>query len=130
VLGNVQHNEIFCLGVSVSVDGDEGGDSYSPLGDFELDLEGSDDDRAGDLRDRDLRIRDNEHLADGNRGRQSISSREPMGFWDRGDLHLVDRNRGQRSMSSREPTGFWDHGYLPQGNYRGNHRKIQHGIWG
>ena len=43
VLANVQNNEIFCLGVSVSVsvDGDEGDDGYSPLGDFEP--EGGDD---------------------------------------------------------------------------------------
>jgi hypothetical protein len=38
VLANVRNNEIFCLGVFVSVDGDEGGDGYSPLGDFELEL--------------------------------------------------------------------------------------------
>jgi hypothetical protein len=36
----------FCLGVSVSVDGNEGGDGYSPLGDFEL--EGGDDNYPGD----------------------------------------------------------------------------------
>jgi hypothetical protein len=39
-----------CLGASVSVDGDEGGDGYSPLGDFELVLGGNDDwhDGGGD----------------------------------------------------------------------------------
>jgi hypothetical protein len=41
VLANVQNNEFLCFRVSVSVDGDEGGDGYSPLGDFEL--EGGDD---------------------------------------------------------------------------------------
>jgi hypothetical protein len=111
VLANVRNNEIFCLGVSVSVDGDEGGDGYSPLGDFELELGGGDDkngdndgnarggnrhncrgqqtDKTGDSR-RDPGIRDNEYLADGNRGRRSTSSREPTGFWDHGDLHLAD----------------------------------------
>jgi hypothetical protein len=43
VLINVRNNEIFCLWVSVSVDGDVGGDGYSPLGDFELNLGGGDD---------------------------------------------------------------------------------------
>ena len=39
----VRNNEIFCLWVSVSVDGDDGGDGYSPLRDFELKLGGGDD---------------------------------------------------------------------------------------
>jgi hypothetical protein len=47
VLANVRNNENFCLGFSVSVDGDEGGDSYSPLGDFELELGGGDE-KKGD----------------------------------------------------------------------------------
>ena len=47
VLANVRNNEKFCLGVSVSVDGDERVDGYSPLGDFELELGGSDDNYLG-----------------------------------------------------------------------------------
>jgi hypothetical protein len=47
-LANTRNNENFCLGVSVPVDGDEGGDGYSPLGDFELELEGGDDSYLGD----------------------------------------------------------------------------------
>ena len=43
MLAYVRNNENFCLGVSLSVDGDERGDGYSPLGDFELKLEGGDD---------------------------------------------------------------------------------------
>jgi hypothetical protein len=36
------------LGVSVSVDGDDGGDGYSPPGDFELKPEGGDDKNGDD----------------------------------------------------------------------------------
>jgi hypothetical protein len=89
VLANIRNDEIFCLGISVSVDGDEEGNGYSPLGDFELELEGGDDknrddngnagggnrhncggqqtDKTGDSR-RDPGIQDNEYLADGNQG--------------------------------------------------------------
>jgi hypothetical protein len=47
-LSCVQNNENFCFGVSGSVDGDDGGDGYSPPGDFELLPGGSDDWHGGD----------------------------------------------------------------------------------
>jgi hypothetical protein len=50
VLANVQTNEKFCLGVSVSLDRDNGDNrdnGYSPLWDFELIMKGNEDRHGG-----------------------------------------------------------------------------------
>ena len=75
VLANIRNNGIFCLGVSVSVDGDDGGDGHSPLGDFELKLGGGDDNY----------LRDDKNGDDDGNGYDEDDKTEGRGFDDHGD---------------------------------------------
>jgi hypothetical protein len=95
VLANMRSNENFYLGFSVSVDGDERGDGYSPLGDFELDLGDSD---------------------EGN-GYDEDDQTETHGFENNGDEDGVG-NRGRRSISSMELEVWNWEDYLEDGGWR------------